>query len=174
MAAYFAVKDGDGDDGELWAMHPSTLNQHSGCRGLPFPNHPGMLFLAMEPWHDSPDCLAKKLGIEVPKYPIALSPPVHSERILAQASAFTIHPKPSAGCTIPELLVEPKFLVRYEIPGAEKKRIRRELTALGITEKSLFPGLDALSRVLIEEQHTIGYGLPDPPNFHFRQAASRS
>src|SRR3954453_20736560 len=84
----------------------------------------------------------------------------------------TIHPKPFAGCRIPELLVEPKFLVKYEIPGAEKKRIRGDLASLGITEKAVLPGLDALSRVLIEEQHTIGYSPPDPPNFHFSQAAS--
>ncbi len=165
VALYFAVKGFDDKDGELWAMHPATLNERSGFRGFPFPSHPGVNVLAMEPWYNSAAAPAKKLKVEVPKYPLALLPPVHSERVLLQASAFTIHPKPTICCTIPELLTEPKHLVKYRIPATKKAQIRGDLAALGMTEKALFPGLDALSRVIVEKQHVIAYSPPDPPNF---------
>jgi len=165
IALYFAVNGFDDKDGELWVMHPATLNKRSGFRGLPFPNHPGIQFLAMEPWYASDDALVRELKIEAPEYPLALLPPAHSERVLLQASAFTIHPKPTTSCTIPELLTDPKHLVKYRIPRTKKAQIRGDLAALGITEKALFPGLDALSRVIVENQHVIAYSLPDPPKF---------
>ena len=164
VALYFAVRSSGDKDGELWALYPDELNRRSGFFGLPLPNHQAIRFLAAEPWHNAPLDLARELGLSTPQqYPVAVLPPVNSERILAQASAFTIHPRPTVGCTIPELLSEPKYLIKYTVPASMKRGILADLGALRITEDGLFPGLDSLTRRIIEQHHVVGYSPPEPP-----------
>lgn len=166
VALYFAAYDHFEADGELWAMHPDKLNKHNGFFGIPIPQNSILQFLAAEPSHNNPEKLAEEMGLQqVPQYPLAVDPPMNFARMVAQQSAFTIHPKPKQGTTIPELLSDPKELVRYIIPGSQKRKILSDLADLGITRLTLFPDLDSLSKDIIEEHNVVAYGPPDPPHW---------
>jgi len=77
---------------------------------------------------------------EIPKVPLALQPPLKHPRYSAQQSCFTLHPKPIAGFTIPEIITDENFLVRYIIPKELKKSFETKTSATwGITYYTLFP-----------------------------------
>lgn len=168
-AAYFAVSESHKEDGELWALHPDTLNAQSGAFGIFLPRSAVVRYLAAEPSWKKLEMLAADCRIkELPCNPVALSPPMRFERMVAQHSTFTIHPKPKPdgrGTTIPELLNDPKYLVRYIIPSGSKRQLRLDLAALGITRQALFPDLDGLSRTIVEAHKVIAYSPPDPPHW---------
>lgn len=115
IGLYFAVSDKHGAkdkaDGELWVMYPDALNEGHGLPGLPFPGHPLVNFLSSEYAHTNPPKLAEELGLRVVPYsPLALLPPITFSRIANQLGAFTIHPRPEQGQSIPESLMDPKHL----------------------------------------------------------------
>lgn len=168
VALYFAVNNHVEEDGELWAMHPEELNQYNGFFGIPTPRNSVLKFLAAEPCHHDPDKLAEEMGLEqVPQYPLAVDPPLNFARMVAQQSVFTIHPKPESGkgTIFSELLREPKYLVRYVIPGNQKKQLLSDLLNLGITELTLFPNLDSLSKDIIKEHDRIAFNPLSPPKW---------
>lgn len=97
--------------------------------------------------------------------PIAFVPTRLFPRMLAQQSVFTIHPKPTPGNTIPEIVTAPEGLVRYIIPKQHKRQIRADLAAIGVTHRTLFPDFEGLSRHIVNEMSVMGYGAPQPPDF---------
>ncbi len=159
---YFVVNRDSNDDGEIWALYPQKLNELSDIPGTPTRNNRILKFLASEPMHSAPENLAKDLEIEIPQYPLAIQAQMNFPRITNQLGTFTIHPKPKQGFTLPEILKDEKHLVRYTIPSGCKKKLRRDLTALGVTRVTLFPNLDSLSETIIEEHHIVGYSPPEP------------
>lgn len=164
VALYFVVNEHLSDDGELWAMYPDVLNKHNGFQGIPTPNNPILRYLAAEPMHNNPKKLAKELGLDnIPAHPLAVQPPMHFPRMVAQLSTFTIHPRPNQNRTIPELLVDERHLVRYLIPRNSKGELQRGLAALGITQRTLFPDLDSLSKSIVSEHRIVAYSPPNPP-----------
>lgn len=165
VALYFAVNSHTTDDGEIWALYPQKLNELSGIPGIPIRNNRILQFLGSEPMHGAPENLAKDLGIEIPKYPLAIQAQMTFPRIINQLGTFTIHPKPKQGFTLPEILEEERHLVRYIIPSGCKIKLRNDLTALGVTRVALFPNLDSLSETIIEEHHIVGYSPPEPPEW---------
>lgn len=166
VALYFAVSADPSEDGELWALYPDSLNQRSGIFGKPTMDSTLVQFLAKEFAHNSPDQLAREMRLEErPRFPLAFQPPLLFPRMVAQHSAFTVHPRPEQGCSMTDLLTEPEHLVRYVIPAEAKPRLRRDLTSLGVTRGSLFPDLDGLSQVIIEEHGVVAYAPPRPPDF---------
>lgn len=165
IALYFAVNSHTKDDGEIWALYPQKLNELSEIPGTPTRNNRILQFLGSEPMHSAPENLAKDLGIEIPKYPLAIQAQMTFPRIINQLGTFTIHPKPKEGFTLPEILQDERHLVRYIIPSGCKKTLRKNLAALGVTRVSLFPNLDSLSETIIEEHHIVGYSPPGPPEW---------
>lgn len=166
VGLYFAVNQHHSEDGELWVLYPEALNKHNGYFGLPTSRCRILRYLAAEPCHNNPEKLAKELELkEIPQYPLAVDPPLHFPRMVTQMSTFTIHPRPKAGCTIPEIMTEEINLVRYVIPRGCKKRILLDLAALGITKVTLFPELDSLSQDIIEEHNVVAYSPPRPPRW---------
>jgi len=164
IALYFVVSGHPSDDGELWAMYPPGLNKYSDVDGLPVSNNPTLRYLALEPMYKNPSGLAKDLKLNrIPEYPLALQPPFHFPRMVAQLSTFTIHPRPKPGNTIPELLTDEKHLVRYIVPRSSKEELLKNLAALGITARTLFPDLDHLSDTIILDHHEVAYSPPAPP-----------
>ena len=165
VALYFAVEDEADKDGELWAMYPYALNLHTGFNGLPVRNNPTLQYLAREPGSLDPADLAVQVHREagIPRYPLALRPTLSFQRMVNQMSVFTIHPRPQQQCTIPELLTDSKHLVRYIIPAGHKRKLRKELVALGYHPRTLFPDLDHLSESIIVEHNTLAYAPPEPP-----------
>ena len=82
------------------------------------------------------------------KYPIAVFPPHIDIRIVAQKSVFTIHGRERDGFRIlahrhPHPQVA-KILITSDMKTLEE--IRDDLRLLGITETTVFPDLEGLSR----------------------------
>lgn len=76
-----------------------------------------------------------------------LEPPALDARILNQAALFSL--MPSATASLDEWLVEHADLCRRVVVPAELKwEVRDKLDQANITERTLFPGLDGLSRSL--------------------------
>jgi hypothetical protein len=167
-ALHFAAEKRD-RDGELWALYPQALNAKAEVgSGLPFHNNPVLDYLAREPFQtpEGRQALADSLELPAPcSRPIAFVPIRLFPRMLAQTSVFTIHPKPTLGNTIPEVVTSPKGLVRYIIPKEHKRQIRGELAALGVTHRTLFPDFEGLSRHIVDGMAVVGYGAPEPPDF---------
>src|SRR3989304_951730 len=128
VALYFAVRNfSDGKDGELWGMYPYSLNEKGyQCRAIATKSNKILQYLAEEPYlaiipvsdnQERQEKLAKEFGLsEIPQYPLALYPTMNFSRMVAQLSTFTIHPILRQGNTIPDLITEKKYLVRYVIP----------------------------------------------------------
>lgn len=167
VALFFAVSSEKNVDGELWALFPQALNRvaHIGD-GFPLPGkNPVLKFLIRQPYGaGSDDSLAESLEMTViPERPVAFYPNRGFPRLIRQAGTFTIHPRPTPGNTIPEILPEPKDLVRYVIPAARKARLTEDLYNLGIDHYALFPEMEGLSKRIEHEMRYVAYNPPDPP-----------
>ena len=84
----------------------------------------------------------------LPKLPIAVLPGHFDKRIGTQRSTFTIH-----GADVDGLITAAKAdknagLVKIVIPGWAVREIQRSLDTCGIDETTVFPNLEALSRVV--------------------------
>jgi hypothetical protein len=76
-----------------------------------------------------------------------LEPPALDARILNQAALFSLMPSPSA--SLYEWLAEhPDLCRRVVVPAELKWEVRDKLDQANITERTLFPGLDGLSKSL--------------------------
>jgi hypothetical protein len=76
-----------------------------------------------------------------------LEPPALDARILHQAALFSLMPSPTA--SLDEWLrVHPDLARAVAVPAALKWEVRDKLDQANITERTLFPGLDGLSRSL--------------------------
>lgn len=82
------------------------------------------------------------------KYPIAISSTYSNERILRQKGCFTIHGTEQV--PIENLFVKNKVnkIVQINIDRKSVNVIRKELQYAGISDSSIFPDLDGLSREL--------------------------
>lgn len=167
VALYFAVRDEPKQDAELWAMLPWALNMEAGIGwGLPIlANAPALRYLVHEPyWAGTAEALAKKEGLDAPQQrPLAVLLRRTFARMVAQRSAFTIHPRPLDGHAITAILSDAKHLVRYLVPAARKVDLLAALDRLGINHQSVMPDLEGLSKQIVYESRIIGYSPPDPP-----------
>jgi len=68
-------------------------------------------------------------------------PPHVSPRITVQAGCFTAHPDPAHSTSGRW----PGALLRITIPGAARRRLRLDLSKIGVTRASLFPDLDGIA-----------------------------
>lgn len=172
-ALFFAVTSEREKDGELWALLPWALNNEADVGwGMPlYDRNPVLDYLVREPFWPPDD--RGKLATEIAeKYdseekvfsrPVAFEPRRDFTRMVVQSSTFTIHPEPSKGNTIPEVLTDPRSLVRYVIPAGCKWRLTRELGALGVTDTALFPDFEGIAKGLTRGGIDVGYSPPDPP-----------
>lgn len=163
VATFFAIVSDNNEDGELWTFLPWKLNESHGFYGLPSNRNNKLQFLAHEIFHNNPEELKEEYKLkEKPQIPMAFLPPLRHPRMNSQFSCFTIHPKPQNGCSIPEIIQDGKFLMRYIIPGKLKSKFKNNLTALGITHSSIFPDLEGLAKTIKERGNIIGWGQPEP------------
>lgn len=168
VALYFAANGCSSDDGELWAMYPDELNKCSDLDHILALDDRIVLYLAEETLCDTEgdkkallsNLLGRSKGYD---NPIAFLPAMNFPRMISQLSAFTIHPKPSSGHTIPELLSDERHLVRYIIPHDHKFELIQDLAALGITRRTLYQDLDSLCVDLKQEARVGLYSPPNPP-----------
>ncbi|MHB1055762.1 MAG: FRG domain-containing protein [Thermoleophilia bacterium] len=167
IGLYFAVRSNLEDDGVLYSLGPEGLNRLSGIDGIPILSHPKIHpiveYYIQEPFVDDSEKLIEELQMsKIPDKPIAIDPPMIFRRMYAQQSTFTIH-SGQQWDSFQELLPHKKDFVQYTIPAANKKQLLRDVAALGITHRTIFPDLEAHSRSII-------YGIdrmvkPEPPTF---------
>lgn len=164
VALFFAVIDSQNEDGELWSIFPYKLNQCSGFDGLPLTNSRLLKYLSNEPFHNSPETLVTGYNLPyTPNKPIAFQPNRVIPRISNQMSAFTIHPKPSEGNAISELISGEENLVRYIIPSRLKPDFEKNLNYLGVSYRTLFPDIEGLAKDFRREEKYYGWGQPKHP-----------
>jgi len=76
-----------------------------------------------------------------------LEPPALDARIVNQAALFSVMPSPAASL-VEWLDTHPELCRQVTVPAELKWEIRDNLDQANITERTLFPGLDGLSRTL--------------------------
>jgi len=69
------------------------------------------------------------------------SPPHIDSRISAQSSALTVHPEPTAPFRHDQLS-------KVVVAGQERRTIKKELHALGVHRRALFPGLEGVASTI--------------------------
>jgi FRG domain len=82
------------------------------------------------------------------RYPIAILPPHTNDRIIAQQGSFTIHGHEKV--SLDDLASRPESMIRLArvvIDRTNAAHLWRELEYLGVTQASLFPGLESLATV---------------------------
>ena len=164
-ALYFAVRDSVREAGEIWCIRPDALNNQSGyylCSGA----QPIVQHLAAQAFTSNPTLF---FDGAIANKPMAFLPPINFRRMSAQSSRFTIHPEPD-GKTIEALLSNTNRpeITRYVVPADCKTSLSRDLTALEITEETLFCTLDALSTTIKIDVYDLdcgGQAYPEPPRF---------
>lgn len=165
VALYFTVRDAREEDGELWAVAHAALAQAAGLPAIPAHDSVLVNYLAAQGMLNEPEHVGAAYD-DSQLLPLPIYPPLSFPRMVSQASAFTIHPKPLPGNAIPDLLHDEKFLVRYIVRADAKKRLRDDLAALGINQLVLFPDLDGLSVSLRQEAQRPQWQPQAPPRWN--------
>jgi hypothetical protein len=156
VALFFAVardsQENDRRDGQIWLICTDRLNAEAGIgEGFPLPGHPIVEYLAREMFYgiEKKEGFAVKLGLkQIQTEPVAILPPLAWPRMIAQHSAFTLHPKPRSP---QDVYGGAANLTRHKVPSASKLKIRRELRLVGVEYRALFPQLDSISRDMKSE-----------------------
>ena len=102
--------------------------------------------------HDSR--LSSYLGTrrESPPFPLCIEPPAIETKIHAQKSVFTIHGKYINPFKMVAKNDDNAQIVKIKFSTKKAIYIKRQLDGMGITEGTLFPGLEGLSQDLIWER----------------------
>ena len=87
---------------------------------------------------------------------VAFFPELVHERISAQDACFIAFPLSEESMSVPELTFStlPRglpVLQKIQIPAASKMDLRRQLSTLGITHRSVYPGLEGTTRWIKSE-----------------------
>jgi len=138
VGAYFALRSQRPSNPAIWLLDPFQLNQK------------------VARWKDaildvSDTRLQRYLRPPfyehaLPRHPVAFLPPFKSRRIVAQKGAFTIHGESRRG--LDEYSMG-GHLVKVVVKRRDVVHLREELACLGITETSVFPELEGLSREVV-------------------------
>lgn len=137
IALYFAIKDAT-DECAVWALDPFKLNEESfGNSELYTPSN--LRGTYSEYFLDREKQLEGKA--------VAISPLRHNPRVFNQRSGFTLH----ENITDPLETLFPKALTKILIPKDAIKDAKKFLKLSSVSEFSLFPDLDGLSRELMRE-----------------------
>jgi hypothetical protein len=154
------------NDAELWAMDPASLiKSHENellYDDMAMAENVLVQYLADQLKYKDEESYQEVLrkeyktkydeDLKFPQYPIPFMPPRTFQRQASQLSAFTIHPRPTIGNSIEEILDNnEKDRFRSVIPYKSKEKLRKELDDLGITRRMLFQDLESLSYDIIKD-----------------------
>lgn len=148
IALYFAVRDNKGDrHAAVWALDPWALNWKVVGKDEVIPPGDHLFINAKRKEHA---WLPKRTGRRkaLDDRPIAVFPGHFDKRIGAQRSSFTVHGKDVDGLLTWAGTEKYRGLRKFVIPSWEVRQIRRSLDSCGIDETTVFPNLEALSRVV--------------------------
>ncbi len=144
VALYFAVTENVTDEGALWVLLPTLLNEKSNYR----PDYP----LEIPSFEDEdlqnylPETVASEHRSRL--FPMAAIAPRNSARMQSQQGVFTIsHRENTPIDDIGAVGAARDHVWRFTIAPAVKAKLNSELKVLGITRFQLFPELDSLSHL---------------------------
>lgn len=161
-ALFFAVnKKENTEDGRVWILLPFELNDftakklHPACNDFHIILTCGALETKQNLINENGELNTKELlrkyyrmdcnnGEEL--YPLAIYPPHIDERMSAQQACFTIFGNITRGLNFDG--TNNKFLKSVRIAGNSKKKILSELRILGISDYSIYPDLEGLSKTI--------------------------
>lgn len=147
IAMYFAVFEDNESDGFLYALDPFSLNEtFLGERVIP-DSLDSNVTQRVERAFKSDDTYSEDV--------LALMPMEFDLRIMKQLSGFTIH---STRSPLQGMNKSKKYLIKYKIPGTNKKHIQNQLDAFSINETTIFPDLDHLSSYLTKKMDSKDIG----------------
>jgi FRG domain len=171
-ALYFAIRENPKDDqidasnknppgACVWMLDPYHLNR------LSFYPADDSLGVALPDWDSAKDYLPEIFCEEklLREYPLAIDPPLVFQRLSSQRSHFTVFGTHPDG--LDELGQTNSYLLeRIIIPAASVPTIKSELELSGISETTIFPDLEALSRELdaVWKSH---FGAPPASRRHY-------
>ncbi len=168
VALFFAVNSDkhSEEDGELWTIYPTRLNEQSGIYGFPLKNHPVLRYLYSVPFHNEPEKLAENFELTaIPELPVAFFPTLNFPRITYQLGTFTIHNSPADSEKLKNQLTDKSDLFCFCIPHSSKEKIFKDLQVLGINHRTMFQNLDALSKDIVNEYKNPLWELWGQPDF---------
>ncbi len=154
LALYFALSEHVREqerqrplDAAVWMLDPEWLNRRTWKRLDP--EHSYTEGVMLTEWAESDPWFPVPFGekpLLVPE-PIAIDPPHVARRVAVQHSHFTVHGTRQDGL---ERLANERDsrLVKITIQQGKAKSILRDLATSGITETTVFPDLEGLSREL--------------------------
>lgn len=157
IALYFCVEKEPQTDGTIWLLNPYELNKHSDLyQGIEdqttqYIYTPQNTELELQNVNNE---LNKYLKLNLDKKnPIAIMPTWFDARMKSQKSCFTIF-----GSNVNGLLDNKncnKFLQKIVIEQYSMTIIKNELAWLGITNESIYPGLDGIGKDIMTETKRI-------------------
>lgn len=86
----------------------------------------------------------------------AFFPEIFHERLSTQEACFVALPLPPEGLEMPELSMENypgefRSIRRIDVPGRSKRMIRRQLAALGVTHRLIYPDFEGIARWVMSD-----------------------
>lgn len=129
------VKDKDAD---VWCLNPVVLNSN-----IRFPSYDDEKIPNISADKD----LQNMYQSSKMNYPIAVIGAQNTDRIIAQRGVFTLFPNKDS-FSMQTLPNANDFLIRIKIPKLHIDNIKNDLYYIGISESSLFPELDSISKEL--------------------------
>ena len=127
-----------GKDAAVWCLNPQKLNEN--IRFSDFPD---------EPVPNICDNTELQTMFESPRQdcPVAIIGPQNTDRIIAQRGVFTLFPNKDS-FSLESVEHAEKFLFKIIIPESSIKNISDDLYYMGMTESTIFPELDSISKEL--------------------------
>lgn len=123
-------------DANVWCLNPIVLNSYTRFPSYEDEKIPNICAdRDIQKMYESPR----------QEYPIAVIGPQNTERIIAQKGVFTLFPNKDS-FKLESLQEADKFLIKITIPKEDIEIIKQDLYYIGITESSLFPELDSISK----------------------------
>lgn len=131
-----------GMDANIWCLDPLILNSLLRFKSLD-----------TEPIPNICDVDDLREAYEGPSmdYPVAIIGPQSTSRIVAQKGVFTLFPAKEISFNMEDLPKANEFLTRIIIPDIKVVGICEELYYLGITESTLFPEMESISKEIKRE-----------------------
>ena len=149
IALFFALRYSAkySDQPCVWVLNPYWLNLRSTADEV--------VYYSDDTSQDSDDRqIANKYlfaSEDLPRFPIAVSPPHINERIAAQKSSFTVHGSLNNGLFRLWREDNQGQLAQLRISKRFSERMMAQLFLSGLTESTLFPDFGGLSEELIRE-----------------------
>lgn len=159
IALHFALYDNSSDDdAAIIAIDPTRLNNKV-LGGFWFPdrNDISYRYRFLKAFYRQPKVLPWDIGLDLAKVeetdlPLAISPVIIHQRMIAQASVFTIHGDDNR--SIEQIFEERNFknaLSRVIIPNSRKQSIATDLIKIGISRSVVFPDFEGISQSIVSK-----------------------